>query len=506
MRLVERDSEIRELVELYKNASQGRAKIAIIYGSAGSGKTSLLSNFLKTIESSKPQLITSSACRAERAIPLAVLDQLLRGANLPMEARKRAATLLDELPAATPGTTGIPANGVGFPLPSGLWLGSLLRLVQDLALRSPVVVVVDDANCADESSIFCLLYLTRRLRSFRFLVVLTGAQCTGHKGFPLASEFLTTPGSRAIRLGFLTQEGVTKVVSEELGSSAAHRLGTEFHQSSGGNPMILTAMIKDYQAGTSTVLRATIASCISRLEPFVVLTARAVAILDTYAKAPLLYQLFELSASAAADGMRELTEIGLLWEGRFRHESIRTAVLEEMTPVEREYLHYEAARLLHESGAAPASVASHLVAANKANAEWAVSVLHREANAALARGDAQQAMMYLRLAHRSCTNRHQRAAIVAELARAVWSVAPSAVIQYLPDLMSAAQDGILDRKKFIDTIIYLLWLGKAHEAHEIIVAMENSNGWEDDIGCNSPKMWLRCIYPDLILTECRKGK
>ncbi len=96
--LLERDNQLAHLRRLFETTAEkaGRGQVAVITGPVGSGKTELLHMFAEQAVGSGAALLTATASRAEQAMPLGVLDQLFRGAELPAEDARAVARLLKE--------------------------------------------------------------------------------------------------------------------------------------------------------------------------------------------------------------------------------------------------------------------------------------------------------------------------------------------------------------------------------------------------------------------------
>ena len=82
---------------------------------------------------------------------------------------------------------------------------------------------------------------------------------------------------------------------------------------------------------------------------------------------------------------------------------MRTATLAGVVPATRSALHRRAARLLETAGAADEEIAAQLLAAERGSDPWAVGILTRSGERALAAGDTDAALHHLKRALAECT-------------------------------------------------------------------------------------------------------
>jgi len=136
-----------QLAEAWELARGGAGRVFVIEGDAGIGKTALMDELLATVDSS---VIRVNGIEAEPRLPWGVLEDI--AAKLPSEGWSDLVTTLDPQ---------------GSPMLVGQWLAGRLQSV------AASIVVVDDAQWADELSMEALHYATRRLRSDPILLLLS---------------------------------------------------------------------------------------------------------------------------------------------------------------------------------------------------------------------------------------------------------------------------------------------------------------------------------------------
>ncbi|MGD0067581.1 MAG: AAA family ATPase [Streptosporangiaceae bacterium] len=475
--LVGRDEEILALDALFRDCTQGKGTVAVIRGPVASGKTTLLRAFTEQAVAAGAILLGAVASRAERGLPLGIVDQLFLGNSLPASIVSQVADLnysraiAGQLPEPEPETVG-PALARVFD--------GLLKVLLELSEDRPVVIAVDDLQYADVSSLQCLSYLARRAGASPILTVLTECTCTMPADRLLHAGILRQGNCHRIPVAPLSPSSVTRLLAEHIGADTAARLAPACHAMTGGNPLLVNALGED--SGNSPggsparlvpgpAFRSAIVACLNRYEPGMVDLGQTVAVLGQDVVPGLLGELLAISPESAAQGIDALSASGLLDSGHFRHEQARQAVLGQMTADEQAAIHGSAARILHRSGAPPPTLARYLMAAHRIGTRWAVAALQDAAEQALADGEAQHAIDYLRHAESECVDDRQSAAIRFSLTCAEWPIDPECAARHLSELVADARVGLLDSGCLSELAYYLLWVGDTSNAAEILASL-----------------------------------
>ncbi|HEX4060370.1 MAG TPA: AAA family ATPase [Streptosporangiaceae bacterium] len=508
--LVNRDEEIATLNALLHDCTQGSGSVAVIRGPVASGKTTLLRAFTEQAESYGATILGAVASRAERGLPLGILDQLFRGNGLPAAITRQGAELIESRPALAR-SAAEPEPEAITPVAACLFEG-LLKLLVGLAEDYPVVVAVDDLQYADVTSLQCLSYLARRASASRIFIVLAEGTQVLPADQLLHAEILRQGNCHSIPLALLPPSSMASLLRQHF-NGQSQQLASSCHIMTGGNPLLANALVQDARTLPDTTkgklvpsgaFRSAIVTCLHRYEPWMVELAQALAILDSSATVWLLAELLDISPGAAAQGIDALSASGLFEAGRFRHEAARRAVLDSMTAEERAIMHGRAARALYLVGSPAAALAGHLVAAERIGASWVVPVLQAAAEQALADSDPDRATGYLRRAEVECIDERQRATIRFALASAEWHTDPECAGRHLSGLAADAKAGLLDSECLTELVFYLLWIGDAHNAGEVLAGLDGTRprvapvpppgflGWLTTI--RSP---LNFLYPDL---------
>ncbi|CAM5314464.1 Helix-turn-helix transcriptional regulator OS=Streptomyces alboniger OX=132473 GN=CP975_31815 PE=4 SV=1 [Streptomyces alboniger] len=383
---------------------------------------------------------------------------------------------------------------------------SLTAPLVNLAQKRPLVVVVDDVQYADIASLQILQHALRELRTKPVVFVLAQRTAPHRPPRPLfGAELLRHPGLIQVPLAMLGGQGVEELLAQSLDGRAAHALATEVHHLSGGNPLLVRALVHDLTSDgtvraapvTGAAFEQAVLSCLYRAEPAVQAVARGLAVLEESADLNTLAGLLDLDAGTVEPCLRELAAIGLVDGAAFRSPAARDAVLEDLPGEERAGLHRRCAVLLRQEGTEAAVVARHLVAADDAVDAEFVDVLWEAAVRARTADEVALGIACLQLAGRSCGNGPRRSAILAELTRLTWRLRPSAVCTPLRAMHSAFDEGWLAQQEVAMLVHSLLLQGRLGPAVDVIRKAQGAYGDQAavDVGVQDA---LRTVYPALL--------
>ncbi|MFF7649482.1 LuxR C-terminal-related transcriptional regulator [Streptomyces sp. NPDC007983] len=535
--LVERNEQLMRVDGWLRDCAMGTGRVVLLEGAIGFGKTAILREVADRTAGTDTISLTATCSPGERDLPFGVLSQLFDSPGLPSGLRQRAASVLRELMVSAAAhsireTVDRNRAQIHYDL-----LGPLIDLSADV----PIMVGVDDIGHADEASRHCLLHLVRRLGSARILLLLGEQPEPTPVHSPFHAEIVRQPRSVRLPLAPLTLSGVRELLqrrhteaedaedTEERDETVAER----FHDLSGGNPLLLHALIEDEAEGGDGPQRAygrALLGCLYRSDPVMLSVARAMAVhgddiwpedlvtlLDTEGDGDTGGDLDPdgdrgadkdrgadgdggADATTVARALQVMAETGMLRDGRFRHPAIARTVLDDLPTPDRARLHHRCARLLHGRGAPPVAVARHLLRAGEVRDPWASALLLEAAGHASLHGEVRLAVDCLELARRSGTDETARTAIRTKLAQAEWQLNPSASARHLTALTAAARGGGLGLGDTISLIRQLLWLDRAQEANDLLgvvrdTARDPSGDLADEV--RDLEMWLACSYPPL---------
>ncbi|WP_083751643.1 helix-turn-helix transcriptional regulator [Saccharothrix sp. ALI-22-I] len=468
-----------ELAGLLAECSAGAGGLALVSGGLASGKTELLQRFQRHAATSGAMLLTATAAPAERSLQAGVIDQLFHGAGLPPEIADRVSHLI------TPIAVNVddPGSDVRTIHHSHVRLvHELCGILLELSRERPVVLCVDDVQFADSSSLQFILYLRRRMRSGRVLVVLAEWE-QPQPTLPLFHAELTRRPHHRIRLAPLSPGGIADLLRDRAPDPDA--LATAWHTLTGGNPMLVRALVEDLEAGHETgaervgpAFGRVVLECLHRWEAGLPEVARAVAVLGEERTPVLLGRLAGTTPETVEQAVEVLTAAGLLLDGRFRHPGAASAVLDGTPGAERARLHARAAELLYQRGAAAAVVADHLVAADRVTPGWPVAVLRIAAEQALMGDDVAAAVRYLEPAL-PMAEQDEQLGITSVLVRALWRVNPAAAVVHMEPLHEAMWAGRLRGRDAMTVVQHALWIGDEATAVRALAVLEDNPGMLD---------------------------
>ncbi|MDL4815414.1 helix-turn-helix transcriptional regulator [Actinomadura opuntiae] len=499
---MERTEQLSALDSALSGSSRGTSRLAIVDGPVATGKTSLLEAFVERATSRGALVLGARASHVERSLPLGVIGQLLDTREVPAATAEHAARLLNdgtaflmvrETPAAAQAKT--------------IALHELCVELLDLARRRPLVICVDDVHNADPDSLACLLLLIHRMKSSRVMVVLTEAPQIQRSEPSFHAELRRLHPFDRLRLRPLSRPGALSVLEAHLGQAVARRLEGPAYEVSGGNPLLLRALIEDYRYGSKNdselVVGATfgqsLVGCLYQCESTILDIARGLAVIGSTATPAVLAKLLGVAADTVAQAIRMLNDAGLLDGAAFRHHDARMAILRDMSPRDRAALHASVAGLLHTEGAPSVVVARHLTYAERVDEPYVVPALLEATEQALLAGEITIALRFLRLAQKQTTDPHQQATITAQIACSEWQLEPRTATRHVSQLRAAARADRLGVRCALRLVALLLWYGRTAEAGQELDRLDRARarlGTEDAADLYTVRTWASFLFPD----------
>lgn len=490
MELAERCRAHQLLEGLFQQARDGRGQAALVLGPPGAGKTRVLDYVKELGERASVTVLNATGSVAERSFPLGVVTQLLSCLGYS----------LDEIAAVRASPAEVAA--------------AVHDAVRAVAERAPLIVTVDDVHDIDAESLRCLLYIIRRAAPLRALILLTGSSDVPQQSPLLIAEYMRNPHCSLLRLAPLCASCVRELLAEHMGIDVDDRTVSLWRQASGGSPLLLHALLKDWSssgapagADQDTIIpppggdavRFAVQYIHGLMSDHGLRTAQALAVLGQSATAKQVERLLHhlgMSAGEAARSRNALEAAGLTDGLRYHLEAAREVVLDGTPGDER--LHRNAALALRESNAELSEVAGHLLHARPSRDPWAVIALRDAAAQALHEHDAERAVAYLRAAYDACADGSQRAMVRAELARAEWEVDPGAVRWHLTDLLEEHRAGLLSRDHSVLLGMYLLWTGRTQEVGTLLTdldAVRQELSQDERARLDAMRTWFAYFFP-----------
>ncbi|GAA2529852.1 hypothetical protein Ahu01nite_092460 [Winogradskya humida] len=463
------------------------SEIVVVSGTAASGRTRLLREVVSVVSAAGTPVLTAAGSPAETSAAYGVARQLWRSAGVEAEFEAYVR-------GAGPGRR---------VQPTELICSELLTSIGD----RPVLLCVDDIEHVDPLSRGILLHLQRRLAGRHVLVLLTAGDSAWTTVPSFDAELHRHLPCRRLRLGPLSQAAVAEVLGEPGTSARA----AAYHLASGGNPLLLGALIADGEhlapAGPRLVhadamFKSAVSACVHRGDEALLAVARGLAVLDRAGPARLVKIQPGLDAGEAARGVAELTRTGLLDDtGGFRCPEARAALIEATPAAERALLHRRAAELRYAEGAEVTAIAPHVLLAAEPRPSWAAGVMAEAAAEALRNGRPGTAADYADFALSTGTSTDPQVLALVTLVRAKWHTAPSAVTGHLPGLRAALRAGSLDERGVESLLSSLLWAGRFDEVEQI--ARDDPGARTG--GARTSLAWLAFLRPPAAGDPARGG-
>jgi DNA-binding CsgD family transcriptional regulator len=469
--LVEREGLLGRAHGLLQRARCGVGGALLFEGAAGVGKTSLLD---VVSERASGFLVARAApVELERAFGFGVVRHLFDGLRRGTARGERARLFAGPGAAAARVLKDAPRERVPIGVCESVLYG-LFWVLSLLAADGPVLLVVDDAQWADEASLAWLAYLAARLREVPVVVMLAARREAGDALGALAAA----DGVAVEPVPPLSVRGVEALLARQLGGEAAVGLGAVAHAATGGNPFLLGELARawreqgaDRSLASTARLRRMIGRRIARAGPNAMRVAQAVAVLGgTDAAFPAVAELAGLRIEQVLEAAESLGREEVLRGGArvgFVHPLVREAVYDSINPIRRAGDHGRAARLLRALGDDERAIAAQLLLAAPTAEAWTVDLLRREATRALSRGTPAVAAQLLRRALTEPPLPTMRAQVLHELGEAEARAKEPQAERTLRAALSAAT-GVRSAEVALSLARLLHHSGRGVEAEQVL--------------------------------------
>ncbi len=457
--LVGRQAELGLLRGSLKRAVAGEQATVLVGGEAGVGKSRLVHDLTDHARRSGTRGLVGGCVELDGGgIPFAPLVEMIRafaGELEPAEldevlggAREEIARLVPELEDAAPAASGDDRG------PSRV-LELMLGMIGRLAAVAPLMLVFEDLQWADRSTLDLLALLVARASGRRLLIVLTVRSDELHRAHPfrrMAAHWEQQRLVERLELERLGPQDVAAQVEAIVGERPDGELIEFIAERSEGIPLSVEELLGAVRDGRMDhdylppSLRDVLLARAELLSPSAQHVLRVVSAAGRWVPDGLLASVAELPAPELNAGLREAVEQQLLVvdaTGRgfgFRHELARAAIHEDLLPGERAQLHKAYAEAIE---ATPELAGSDLDAGSMLAYHWlAAHDLPRALPASVRAGRAAAEAWAP-----SAAQRH------FELALELWSQVPDAEQRAgvdHPELLeaaasSASRSGALDR-------------------------------------------------------------
>jgi DNA-binding SARP family transcriptional activator len=420
--LVGRGVEAGRLRDALETAWAGDGQVVLVLGEAGIGKTRLVEALAAEAGRRGGRILSGRAHETEQILPFRPWVDALRAGQvvsdpesldgLPPIWRRELARLLPELGEEGPQLSTRPED-------CGRLFEAVAELVERVAARHRLVLVLEDLHWADELSLRLLAFMARRVRSRPVALVgtardeeLAGAPVLGH----LLQELDRERRLMRVDLAPLSQPGTLSLVRllARAGSDEARlaRLSEQVWAVSEGNPFVIVETTRALEEGRvpgapgelplAPRVREVIAARLDRLTPRAEHLLAVAAVVGREFSFPLLQRAGGVGEADAAEAVEELVRRRLLHAvgERFTitHDRIREVAYARLLAPTRQRLHDAVAEALEALAAPSAEAVADRLAhhyARAQNADKAVTYLIRSSEEAARRYALEDALRTL---------------------------------------------------------------------------------------------------------------
>ncbi len=438
--LVGRGAEVAALAATVQALDRPATRFLAISGEPGIGKTRLLEELARQGDEGGCLVLTGRGAELERELPFGIwVDALddhvaeLGSDRLERLLGERIGELARVLPSVA--ASDAPASSA---LQDERYRAhrAVRALLERLADARPLIILLDDLQWADGSSLELVAHLLRRPPRAPLLIAL--AYRAGGLPAPVLGA-----AHAADRDGLLVDLSLAPLSAGDagalLGDTVAPSIRERLYRLSGGNPFYLHALARDGAlaevpeafdpiAGVPPQVAASLAQEIGALPEQARLLAQGAAVAGDPAEVELAGIAGDLAEDAALAALDELATAGLLMPTpvsrryRFRHPIVRRAVYEGAAEGWRLAAHARVAAALEHRGASPAARAHHVERCATPGDEAAIALLTQAGLEAAPRAPAAAAQWFaaaLRLLPGGPDDAQRRLGLLVPLATAL---------------------------------------------------------------------------------------
>ncbi len=245
-------------------------------------------------------------------------------------------------------------------------IGAIRRLLVALAREAGVILVVDDVDAADEATLDVLGQLVARGAPTTKLVLAHRPERSSEALDRLVSSLARSGRTLALDVGALPDDEAAALVRAAAPVEAQSRDVEAVVRVAGGNPFFLAELAQKLDRETPMTLTGisdiALARFVDIAEPHAAMLGR-LALADADLDPTEVVALTGASEQDAYALLDVALTAGVLVVNaaryQFRHELIRQALAERLSPHQRIAVHRDTARRLERAGAAPSRIARH---------------------------------------------------------------------------------------------------------------------------------------------------
>jgi DNA-binding NarL/FixJ family response regulator len=377
-------------------ACDGDPGFVVVSGEAGIGKTRLLQELVESAVSRGCLTLEGRAAEFERELPFGVLTDALDAYLKSLDPRALERLAMDRLGAlaAVFPSLGAIDEAIDYPISAQERFRiyhAVRELVERLAARSPLVLVLDDLQWADGASLELIAYLFRRPP--QAAVMLATAVRTGQgelAAIKAIGDMQRSSIVHTMELGPLTKEDVRQLVGDTEGLDVER-----LHHESGGNPFYALQLgrVRPSSAnateagglGVPPAVARAIAAELEELSPATRALAEAASVVGDPFELDLAAATMDSPENDVWVRIDELVAKDLVRgtdvprRFQFRHPLVRQAVYGSCSPSVRVSCHRRVVDALARRGAPAPVMAGHVEQYAPHGDAFAIDILRRAA-------------------------------------------------------------------------------------------------------------------------------
>jgi predicted ATPase len=265
-RIVGRSADLSRLRAALEKASTGHRQVVFVTGEPGIGKSALLEAFLAEAVADSDLHIGRGQCIEQRGesepyLPLLeALEGLCRsqsGEKVIEIVRQIAPTWLVQLPGLIDRAAFIQLQQSVLGIGRSRMLREIAETLRQISAQRPLVLLLEDLQWSDPSTLTLIDLLARRTESARMLIIATHRPVTtlsaSHPLQALLRE-LVGRNCEVISLEALNVDDVEGYVSQRVDFSSGdlipiRQVAQSIYQRTGGNPLFMTAVVEALLGG-----------------------------------------------------------------------------------------------------------------------------------------------------------------------------------------------------------------------------------------------------------------
>jgi len=343
--LIGRESALSPLGEALEGVADA-GSLVLVRGEVGIGKTRLLEEFAARV-AEEAHVVRGGCVEGVSYAPWTeALRRLLSTADvvaaddLPRRVRSQIARLLPHLSLDEADAAGVDESGG-----QHLLFEAVVELLAHIALRTRLVLVVDDLHWVDPASSELLRYVANNLGRAPILLVVTYRAEDAAAERDLIAQ-LARLATRQIALTPLAEDSTAEMAEILLGPDASPADIRRIAHDADGNPLFVEELVAALgTTGVPQTVRDLMLARFSVLDEPSRHLVRTAAVIGAAAPQAWLAAAAGLDENATRGAARAAVDRGLLIAGsdgtsyHFRHALLRQAVLDELLPDERVALH-----------------------------------------------------------------------------------------------------------------------------------------------------------------------